>query len=137
MKAEEARIAAYGAVQAALATLQPSVQVEWDNRFQVDRSTQTEPFVLIDFVLGDGVQKSLGSVKVKRYIGQLAILIYVKEGSGISTALKILDHLTTIEMKNYGGLCMQASRPQAPIEDQGWHVRPLGVPFWFDDVVVG
>ena len=138
MNIESARSAAYSAVNSAVATLNPVPKVDWDNRFLVDRNNQTAPFLAVDFMLGSGVQKSLGEAKVVRYIGQLAIAAYIKEGAGIATVTTMMDTLAhALGMKTFSGLNTQAAVPQRSLVVDGWHIQPLAVPFWFDDLVVG
>jgi hypothetical protein len=138
VKIEQARVALYDALAAAVATLNPVPAIEWDNRFAVDMSQQTAPFLCVEFIVGAAVQKSLGMTKVVRYIGQLAVIVNIKEGQGIARVTVILDALClALGMKNLSGLQTEAAMPQRPVLDKGWHIQPLVVPFWFDDVVVG
>jgi hypothetical protein len=137
MMQEAERIALYQAASVAISTLDPIPQVQWDNRDLVDMGKQVDPFLCIDFVVASGVQKSLGNVKVVRYTGMLAMLALIKQGQGISAAVKMIDSLAhALQMKNIDGVVTEAAMPQAPKDINGWHHRPLVVPFWFDDIVV-
>lgn len=139
MMLEAARVALYDATEAAILAMTPVVpDVQWDNRNLIDMGVQTDPFIAIEFIVGSGVQMSLGYTKVVRYTGMLAIVIMVREGEGISTSLKMADQLCpALQMRNIGGVVTQAAMPQKPSDLNGWHYRPIALPFWFDDIVVG
>ena len=131
-----ARVAAYQAVSAAVGALSPVPPVQWDNRNFIDTSTQVDPFLVVEFEVGNSLQKSLGNLKVVRYFGQIALLVCVKEGEGIAKVTSIADPLClALGMKNFGGLITEAVKPQRPVPDKGWHMQPLSVVFWFDDIV--
>lgn len=136
MKIEEARVEAYEAVVAAAAGLSPVPAIQWDNRYVIDMASQQDLFLAVDFVIGAAHQMSLGQTRVVRYWGQIAITVNIKEGQGIHKVTQVLDVLClALGMKSFNGLNTQAATPQRPLLEKGWHVQPLGVPFWFDDVV--
>lgn len=137
MKIEEARVAAYTAIQAAVQTITPIPPVQWDNRNLIDPSNQTAPYIAVDFVIQNAEQMSLGATKVVRYTGVIALIVCLKQGSGIATATVMLDKLClALGMKSFGSLYTHAASPLRPVLEDGWHIQPLSVPMWFDDIVV-
>lgn len=137
MMQEAARIALYQAASVAISTLDPVPKVQWDNRNLIDMGSQVDPFLCVDFLVGSGVQKSLGNTKVVRYTGMLAMIALIKEGQGVSAAIRMIDSLAhALQMRSIGGVITEAAMPQAAKDIGGWHHRPLVVPFWFDDIVV-
>lgn len=137
MKLEAARAAAYTALNTVAATINPVPPIDWDNRILVDHSTQTAPYLAVDFLVATGIQKSLGQTKVVRYIGRLVILICVKEGTGTAVALSMADTLAAgLQMTSFSGLMTEAAMPDRSFTEDGWYYQPLQVPFWFDDIVV-
>lgn len=137
MNLEQARAAAYTAFEAAVGTISPVPPIQWPNREGIDRSQQTAPYVALDFVIGRSVQKSLGtSNRTVRYVGMLAILVCVKEGAGLATPTQMLDKLILgLSLKNFSGLQFESAYPQRPTLEDGWHIQPLAVPFYFDDLL--
>ncbi len=136
MKQEQARAALYAATASAISNLTPTPAVQWDNRNLVDMGSQVDPYLAVDFVVSGGSQKSLGKTKVVRYLGMLVICAAAREGQGVKLLLQWLDALTSpLQMRDIGGVVTQAAMPQAPKDVLGWHIRPLALPFWYDDIV--
>lgn len=126
-----------GAVQAALATISSAPLVEWPNRESVDLAQQTEPFIGVDFIVGDSLQKSLGtSNRVVRYFGMLTLTINVKLGAGLAVPTQLIDKFVLgLALKNFSGLQFEEVKPRQPLMQDGWHIQPLTVPFYFDDLL--
>lgn len=129
--------AAYSALYAALASALPAgTPVLYDNRQTLDLSTEQRRHVRTEFIITSGAQKSLGAVKVKRFQGVLAMLVCEKEGGGVLSALDLADTLgAALEMRNFSGLQTQAYSMERSAVVKGWHLQPVSVPFWFDEVV--
>lgn len=137
MNVEAARVAAFNAVSAAAATITPVPPIDWPNRNLIDYSKQVDPYLGVDFIVGRSLQKSLGTAdRLVRYFGQISIIVCIKEGGGTATPTVMLDKLILgLGMKSFSGLNTEAATPLRPVLEKGWHVQPLVVPCWFDDVL--
>jgi len=107
--------------------------IEYDNRIVVDTQTQTKPYLAIHIKFMDGRQADLAEKPIHRMSGQLHVAAVVKEGTGSSEALRLLDYIYPQLHQRYMGVvrCHMAKlAPMAP--HLGWNYYPVLIPFWFD-----
>jgi len=133
MNTSEAREAIYTALVAAIPAGTPVI---WDNRDTFDLNNDQRMHIRTEFIVHASEQKSLGQLKVVRRQGVLALMVCVKEGTGTAQAIDLAVVLcSALQMKSFSGLQTKAASPERSAKVKGWHLQPVSVPFWFDELV--
>lgn len=122
---------------ALIAALPPDLPVLWDNRYSFDLGTEQRTHLRTELIVHDAVQKSLGNVKVVRYLGVYAMLVCTREGNGVAEAISLATTIiSAMQFKNLGGLQVKEVSPERAVCNKGWYQLPVSAAFWFDEVVV-
>lgn len=122
---------------ALLAALPQDFPILWDNRNTFDLGADQRTHVRTELIIHDAIQKSLGDVKVVRYLGALALLFCAKEGTGTAEVLSLAAQvISALQMKNLSGLQVREVSPERSLLEGGWYQLPVSAAFWFDEVVV-
>lgn len=134
MDFEDARAAIYSRLDEGMNATYPGTLVVYENRLNVDLSTQTAPFVAAEIHWNDGRQIGMEASPAARYEGAIYLAVYVKEYEGAAAALALLGYLAGLfKAKSFGGVNTRIARPLPGRPDRGWYAYTLRVPFWFDD----
>lgn len=136
MAQEDIRQALVTAVEAAkVGAPTAGLIIEYDNRIIVDTQTQVDPYLIVQVVLMDGKQADLAEHAIHRFYGQLLLGATVKDGSGASDALKLLDHFVPqLQRQTFNGVHMQTAKPAPSRKNLGWTTFPTIIPFWYDKI---
>jgi len=135
VKFENARSAIFSRLNTFMTATYPTVPALYENRFNVDLSTQRGPFVAAEITYVDGQQVSLELKPVVRYHAAVHLTVWVKEGTGSAEALGILAALADLfKTVTFSGVNARAPQPLPRRNTQGWAVYAVRVPFYFDDI---
>lgn len=136
MNRDEARLALTNAILALQATYPGGIPVELPNQKEVSPTERT-PYLRVVIRYQGGEQASLGrTVKHHRSYGHLLLEACVGAGTGTKVANDILQHFVpTLHMSDaHGGVRTMGAMPVGEVERDGWHVSPVIIPFWFDEL---
>jgi len=111
--------------------------ISWMNVEDTFNGTEEDAWIRATILNGDTLQKSIGTLKVYRSVGTLAIQIFVKEGLGTRKSLEIADEIDTI----FKGLHLtdaqiQFRTPSTVLvgNNTGWYQLNINCPFYRNSV---
>lgn len=112
---------------------------ESDNRNLIDLASAAaqKPFLCWEIEFGGGGQASLGPIPVGRQFGQLRLTAKVKEGSGVSDCLKLLDFvLPYVHFKDGTVVRAEVGTVVPGTPKAGWAGKTALITFWIDYQVI-
>lgn len=113
------------------------LQVEIDNRNEVDLVALQTPYVWVNILWGDAQQLSLGLSPMTADYGTIVLGAGVKEGNGTSGLLPLLEHFKPYLQLRYplGTVKTRLARIQdKPLQVRGYYHLVMQVPFWVEQV---
>ena len=131
---EQARTAIATRVNALVATwVAYTLEVEWDNRNNINFATQTNPYLCVEIMLIDGQQAGLTSTH--RVFGSLILTARVRKGQGTALANALLEHFypslqmsdSMFPVRTHAARIIQ----EKPVND--WAGQTAVIPFWYDN----
>lgn len=113
--------------------------VELDNRDQVDQSTQTNPYLQVEFDFIHAEQKDLADAPLVQQDGQLLMCVVCKGGTGTAAADALVDFVTPyFDLKVFNGsnvvIHCRAVEVMRGKELNGLWYQPMLVNFWYHRV---
>ncbi len=112
--------------------------VEAENRTMMDLGSPDalKPFLTWEIKFRGGGQASLGKEPLALTLGQIIISSKVKEGSGTSESLLLLNHVIPfLEAKELSVIRTNVAETYDGFARQGWYFIPVIVNFWFHRIV--
>lgn len=109
------------------------LQIEYDNKAEVDLASLTTPYLMIDIVWGAGGEIDLGKYPLVRDIGSIILAAGVKEGEGTAALLKLLQHFRPyLQLRdNLGQVRTRGAYLGAkPTLLGGFYYQTMTIPFW-------
>lgn len=135
MTQDEARQAIVAHMEAAFPAAFPGVPVEYENRDTVDPEAQSKigPYLEVGIDVLDGEQITMSDPALERYYGMLTVTVNVPRGSGVAKQNELVEWvLARFGREDLTGVRFKTGRPGKAWDKQGFHKKPVFVPFWFD-----
>jgi hypothetical protein len=110
-----------------------TLQIEYDNKAEVDLAALTTPYLMVDIIWGAGGEIDVGKYPLVRDIGSIILAAGVKEGKGTSDLLKLLQHFRPyLQLRdNLGQVRTHAAYLGArPTRLGGFYYQTMTIPFW-------
>lgn len=107
------------------------LQIEYDNRRELDLATLTDPYVMVDVVWHDGQQMDLGSRPLVTDYGSLILASGVKEGGGTFELVRLMEFFRPyLQLRDDIGVRTHAAALQKQVYRDGFCYQPMLIPFW-------
>lgn len=107
-----------------------TLEVEYDNRDNIDLQAQANPFLCAEILFIDGKQADLSSNPVHRVVGMLILTAKTREGMGSAKGYTLLDHFyPSLQHRVIGNVRLEMASFSRPKLVGGWWGISAILPF--------
>lgn len=132
---EQARVAIVTKVEALRATWAGTLAIEYDNRENINYSTQVDPFLRVNIMTIGGYQIDLARSPQQRVLGSIVLTAFARCGSGTKAMNDLLQHFyPDMQMTDsMSPVRTHAAQLVTAPEKNGWAGESAVIPFWYDN----
>lgn len=106
------------------------LEVEYDNRDNIDMLSQRDPFLCAEIMFIGGQQADLSNKPVHRIVGMLVLTAKTREGAGSAGGYNLLEHFyPNMQHKVIGNVRLEMAEFSKPRLVGGWWGVSAMLPF--------
>lgn len=107
-----------------------TLNIEYDNRDNINMITQRDPFLCVEVVYIGGQQADLSNKPVHRIVGMLVLTAKTRDGGGSSGGYKLLEHFyPNLQHRVIGNVRLEMAEFSRPRLVGGWWGVSAMIPF--------
>ena len=128
----QARTNIVGYLNLAFTTAYPTIPIFYENTTQVDLAAQPDMFVIVELNFVDTDRLVIDPTPLCESVGELAVRIFARDGTGLATTLSMTDYLHTLmSHQQLSGVTMKTAFIGRKSVEVGWMITDLIVPYSF------